>query len=218
MPKFKACDWSGTWSPETPVEDIPDFIANFLTDDRVQKAAACIEHDEEHKKHLHFGFRLRREYDSNYRWWEKEWAEYGFKAPALHIVATRDFHGLIGGYFSKAKGTRIVFRKNFSDAEIQTGRDLYRKGLERRRVKGFLEKGIVIHPAKLDAAIAAAQEESGNDPWRWLDEHGFHYSNSLHPEVSAGRGERIGRLAAAYQQHVRLLPDFQGNDAQMLGE
>jgi len=213
MPKYKACDWSGTWSPESPVEDIPDFIAHYLSDDKVIKAAACIEQDEDHKAHLHFGFRLRREYDSNYSWWEKEWREYGFEKPALHINATRDLHGLIGGYFSKAEGTRIVFRKNFTDGEIQTGRDLYKRGLERRRVKKFLDTGIIIHPAKLDAAIAAAQEESGDDPFTWLDQHGFHYGNSTHPEVTQRRGERIGNLAAAYQQHVRLNPDVQNLNA-----
>lgn len=210
MPRYKARDWSGTWSPEDAVTDIPDFIADFLAGERVEKAAACIEQDAEHKAHLHFGFRLRREYDSNYAWWEKDWKEYGFEKPALHINATRDLHGLIGGYFSKAKGTRIVFRKNFSNDEIQTGRTLYERGLARRRVKRFLETGVVIHPAKLDAAIAAAQEENGDDPFAWLDEHGFHYSNSSHPEVIDDRGNRIGRLAAAYSQHVRLNPDVQG--------
>jgi len=207
MPRYKSRDWSGTWSPEDAVTDIPDFIAAFLSSERVEKAAAVIEQDDEHKAHLHFGFRMRREYDSNYKWWEKDWGDMGFRAPALHITATRDLHGLIGGYFSKAQGTQCVFRRDFSNEEIQIGRRQYQIGLERRRVKTFLERGVTVHPAKIDAAIAAAQQESSGDPFTWLDTHGFHYSNSAHPEVLATRGERIRRLGESYNLHVRLNPD-----------
>lgn len=209
MPKYKSADWSGTWSPEEDVEVIPEEIAKFLSNDIVTKAFAVIEKDDDHKGHLHFGFRLRREYDSNYKWWDKDWKEYGFSEPALCIKATRDFHGLVGGYFSKAQGTRIVFRKNLTDTEIQAGRELYQRGLARRRVKRFLETGIVVHPAKIDAAIAAAREETTSDPFTWLDTHGFHYSNSTHPEVVATRTDRERRLGEAYRLHVRLNPDVQ---------
>lgn len=159
MPKYKSADWSGTWSPEEDVEVIPEEIAKFLSNDIVTKAFAVIEKDDDHKGHLHFGFRLRREYDSDYKWWEKPFEAKGFKTPALLIRATKNLCGLVGGYCSKAEGTKVVFRRGYTDEELDYGRREYEVGVKRKGIIKFAEDFRAIHPAKFDVILGAVKAE-----------------------------------------------------------
>jgi len=163
MPRFKSADWSGTWSPQDEVKELPKEIGAFLACPHVTKALAVIECDADHKGHLHFGFRLRKEYDSDYNWWEPLFKEKNeiFKKPALLIKATKNLHGLIGGYCAKAEGTRVVFRRNVSDEEMDYGRREYQAGIDRKKITDFAEQFKCIHPARFDVALGASKELFG---------------------------------------------------------
>jgi len=163
MPRFKASDWSGTWSPQDEVKEIPSEIAAFLACPHVTKAFAVIEADEDHKGHLHFGFRLRKAYDSDYNWWGPLFKEKNevFQKPALLIKATKTLHGLIGGYCSKAEGTRVVFRRGFTDEEMDFGRREYQNGLDRQAIRQFSERFQCVHPARYDVVLGATRQQFG---------------------------------------------------------
>lgn len=163
MPRFKAHDWSGTWSPQDEVKELPSEIAAFLACPHVTKALAVIEADEHHKGHVHFGFRLGKAYDSDYNWWEALFKSKNeiFQKPALLIKATKTFHGLIGGYCSKAEGTRVVFRRNISDREMDYGRREYKTGLDRQKLTEFAETFKCVHPARFDVLLGATREMFG---------------------------------------------------------
>jgi len=188
MPKFKSFDWSGTWSPENEVEEIPTEIASFLSNEIVTKAFAVIEKDADHKGHLHFGFRLRREYDSNYKWWKKDFEEVGFKEPALLIRATKNLHGLVGGYCSKAEGTQVVFRRSFTDEELAYGRKEYENGKARQRIIKFTDEFRTVHPAKFDITLGSIKAEynisDNEEAIRKMADLRFAFANSNRGETS----------------------------------
>lgn len=163
MPRFKAQDWSGTWSPEAPVTDLPKEIEAFLSCKNVTKAFAVIEADEFHKGHLHFGFRLGKAFDSDYNWWGPLFEEKNktFKKPALLIKATKTLHGLVGGYCAKAETTRVVFRRGFTDEELAFGRREYENGIQRKTIREFSERFQCIHPARFHVVLGATKQQFG---------------------------------------------------------
>lgn len=190
MPRYKSFDWSGTWSPEEAVTELPQEIEKFLSCVHVTKAVAVIESDSTHKGHVHFGFRLAKAYDSDYDWWGPLFKEKNpaFVKPALLIKATKTLHGLIGGYCAKAEGTRMVFRRSFSDKEMDYGRREYENGTRRLKIRQFSERFQCVHPARFHVVLGATKKEFGIDEDEAAIERmarvGFAFSNGTSADAS----------------------------------
>jgi len=187
MPRSEKCcyDWSLTWSPEEDCQELPQFLADFLSSGIVTKACAIAErHTSEDKWHIHAGFRLSRSYTSDYKWYKKAFDLAGLSAPALDIHWHDNLFGLIGGYMSKSVGGNKIslFTRNVSDTEMEYGVAEYNKGISRKRIRRFNDSHFVIHRSKLEVAIGAACAEYNcgeGEAIVALAEAGFGFADSI---------------------------------------
>jgi len=177
-------DWSLTWSPEEDVFDWPDFIRDWMSSKDVTRCYAILErHTVEDKWHLHVGFTYYRSYKSDYKWWAPACKAAGLESPALEIHYHDNLLGLVGGYCSKsaAGDVKLLFKKGFSDDQLEYGKDQYARGLRRQRVRRVLDKHLVIHPDKFELAVGAIIAETGCSAERacaTLAEDGWCFSRS----------------------------------------
>lgn len=110
---------------------------------------------------MHIGFTTNRAYNSDYKWWSKSSKEAGFEEPALEIHYHNDILGLVGGYCSKALQTdrKPLGSKGFSDEQLEFGKELYKRGLRKQRIKKFADRHHIITPDKLELVLGAQMAE-----------------------------------------------------------
>jgi len=184
MPRVtKECfTWHVTWSPEEDVKELPEYIFNFLRSDAVRQCYAIAErHDTNSKWHIHVGLRYYRSYKSDYKWWKPELERNGFKEPALEFKYHDNLLGLVGGYCSKDKDRIVLYNKGFSDEELSEGANIYKRGITKQQIRGFLDKFTVINREKIDVASGAMQSKLGvgkEESLIELAEHGFAFATS----------------------------------------
>lgn len=157
-------DWSLTWSPEEDITTWHPFLAAWMHSTKITRCYAILErHTSEDKWHLHIGFTYYRSYKSDYKWWAAECEKAGLKSPALEIHAHDNIFGLVGGYCHKSKegDRKLLFKKGFSDDQLEYGLNQYIAGLRRQRVRRILDKHLVIHPDKFELAVGAIIAETG---------------------------------------------------------
>jgi len=163
MPRSEkdAFDWSLTYSPESDFDTVPEWFNKLVVDKFVTHAVVIAErHSEFDKWHVHAGFRIRRSYKSDYKWWSKFT---GDKAPELEIHYHDCLGGLAGGYLSKAEqGDRKTLLILGMSAEfLEIGRQEYERGLLRKKIRKYTDKLIGIHPHKWGSAMGAIAVETG---------------------------------------------------------
>jgi len=187
MPRFEKCcyDWSLTWSPEVDCQQLPEFMAAFAAHSDVRKVIAIAErHGVGDKWHIHMGFRYHRSYNSDYKWYKPAFELAGFSAPALHIVGHDNLMGLAGGYLTKGEESDrvLLYRKGFTNEELEYGKRCYIQGLSGKRIKKFLQGYNVVHRGKFECAIAATMSEDQCDEGSAvvaLAEKGFAFADSI---------------------------------------
>lgn len=161
----KECyDWSLTWSPEEDVTDWPEFLEAWMSSSDIKRCVAVLErHSAVDKWHLHIGFTYFRSYKSDYKWWQAACTKAGLVEPALQIKYHDNILGLVGGYVAKAEegDRKLLFKKGFTDEQLEHGEMLYQRGLRRQRVRTFVEKHLVINPNKFECAVGAQMAELG---------------------------------------------------------
>jgi len=153
-----AFDWSLTWSPEEDVETWPDFLRDWMSHKSVTRCYAILErHTSDDKWHLHIGFTFYRSYKSDYKWYEAACKKAGLTSPALEIKYHDNILGLVGGYCAKSEAgdRKLLFKKGFSDEQLEWGHDQYLRGLRKQRVRKFADKHHVITPDKFDTVVGA---------------------------------------------------------------
>lgn len=124
MGRFKTQHWSVTYSPSEDVteESIPDEFRNFVDRFDVERAIVVLEHHGNEKWHLHAAISLSREYVSDYTKWFP--IEHGGPKDGKPwcVVASRDILQLAGGYLAKEGDTRLVYRRGYTDQQLEAGK------------------------------------------------------------------------------------------------
>lgn len=156
-----AYDWFLTWSPAEDVtkENIPEYILEFMHSENVTRCCAVLEYS--NKWHLHIGFSLRTPYTSDYKWWKDGFKEHGLEGDALQIKYHSDIICLIGGYCHKDENRQVLFIRNFSEEQIEYGKEKYIKRQRRQRIRKTIDDHISIPREKFEVALGAYMAEAG---------------------------------------------------------
>jgi len=177
----KAQDWSLTWSPKENVETLPEVLRNVFESPYITRCYAIAEFSE--KWHIHAGFSTYRCYNSDYFWWKPICdADEKLQPPALEIRYHNNIYGLVGGYCAKTENVKILFRKGFTDEQLDAGRDIHIRGLRKQRIRKTLDKYHIITPDKFEVAVGTQMAElecSQSEAILALARDGFAFARSV---------------------------------------
>jgi len=161
MPRVKdAHTWMLTWSPEGEAQELPEPIMDMLTSEGTIQAYVVAEKAD--KWHVHAGFRSRRSYNSDYKWWKDLFGP-GIGSPALDIRYHDNLLGLVGGYCAKDAERKLIYNKGFTEQDLSKGELEYERGKAKQRIRRFGERYHVIGPDKFDTYIGAAMGQFNVD-------------------------------------------------------
>lgn len=159
-----AYDWSLTFSPEEDVKEIPGWFEQLIRNGMVTHCFAITErHTNEDKWHIHIAFRLKRSYNSDYKWWDKLTTD---TAPALEIHYHDTLAELAGGYLYKSgeENVEIIRRFGFTDEGLALGQEFFHRGLMRERILKFTSAHVNVSHSKWNAVKGCIIAETGCKP------------------------------------------------------